>query len=87
MEAEEIAIRGHAGEESQGMVVDKAGARDRAGLVKKAVIDKYLVRRAKPFFLLGRTMEESREICEYSKRSLPDLLILRHEFFRKYAKF
>ena len=46
------------------------------------IINKHLLRKVKPFFLTGKDVKQSREIYEHSKKSLPDLLIMKKEFFK-----
>ncbi|MCD6125067.1 hypothetical protein J7J62_07860 [bacterium] len=46
-------------------------------------LKKYIIYKTKPFLLTGKNIEESREIFEYSKRSLPDVLVVRKGFFEE----
>ncbi len=46
------------------------------------LIEKYLVKKTKPIVRKSNNPEEQQEIFERTKKSLPDLLILKEDFFK-----
>jgi len=47
------------------------------------LIEKYLVKKTKPIIRKSNNPEEQQEIFERTKKSLPDLLVLKESFFKK----
>jgi len=46
------------------------------------LIEKYLVKKTKPIVRKSNNPEEQQEIFERTKKSLPDLLVLKESFFK-----